>query len=113
PAPFRAIEPAAAAYTLAASLLRAAGVPRRALLVVVALEGIHAPLVDVAVHVVESPGVRLEAADRAGAFEVGPFPAGDIRIAAVEVRLVRVDRVAGVKGALRAGAASCMKVKHT
>src|SRR5262249_57879235 len=87
------------------ALGRSPGVLLRALAVVVLVVIIRAPLGDVAVHVVQSPGVGLEGADLRGLAQVGALFRSAIGELAVEVRLSCRERLAGVVGRRGAGAA--------
>ena len=58
---------------------------------------ILAPLPDIAMHVMQAPGVRWVTAYRAGFFQVRAFFGGAVGIVAIAVRLRAVQFIAKVK----------------
>src|SRR5262249_42841017 len=82
----------------------APGVLDRGYAFAVLLRVVLTPLPDVAVHVVESPGVGLVTADDAGAFEVGAAHRGAIGLGAVKVGLGAGQRLAYAERGVLLGA---------
>src|SRR6266545_2122637 len=90
------VEPAAAAHhpekfvgepAAQRALGRPLGIDARAVLVVIRIVPIGAPLRDVAVHVVQAPGVRSMRADLDGLLQKRPFSRSAIGIKTVAVGL--------------------------
>src|SRR5262245_44667394 len=87
---------------------RALRVDDGTVLVVEPLVAVGAPLPDVAVHVMKPPDVGGVGADRGGVADGGPELDRAVRVAAVEVGLVRRQRRAEGEGRGGAGAAGVL-----
>src|SRR5262249_37514251 len=86
-------------------------VARRALLVIALGIPVVAPLPDVAVHVIQAPGVRRERAHGAGPLQVRAPDRRAVWFGPVEVGLLAGEGVAVVEGRFRAGAAGIFPLR--
>src|SRR5262249_15110033 len=103
PATIAICEPRSTAPYALLTVCRTGRVSLIAALVIVLIVPILAPLKHIAVHVIESPGVRRVTAHLGGASQGRSLDSAAVRIIASEIRLLRGQRISAMERCLRTG----------